>query len=86
MNFQLYQDQLKQYFLNLHYKNNLLPQGYKTFAIEYGTSADWYKYVRNEKYLININNFGKSGTEEEILEYFELDYESVKNYISELLK
>jgi len=68
------------------YKNNLLPQGYKTFAIEYGTSADWYKYVRNEKYLININNFGKSGTEEEILEYFELDYESVKNYISELLK
>lgn len=68
------------------YKENLLPSGYKTFAIEYGVSADWYKYVSNEKYLININEFGKSGTKEEILESFSLDYESVKNYIKELLK
>ena len=54
--------------------------------IEYGVSADWYKYVRGDNYLININNFGKSGTKEEILEYYELDYESVKNYIIDLLK
>ena len=68
------------------YKEKLLPVGYKIFAIEYGSSSDWYKYVRNEKYLININNFGKSGTKDEILEYFELDYESVKNYIIDMLK
>lgn len=68
------------------YKRNLLPEAYKTFVIEYGVSADWYKFVRNEKYLININNFGKSGTKEEILEYFELDFDSIKNYIYDLLK
>lgn len=68
------------------YKENLLPIGYKTFVIEFGSSSDWYRYVRGEKYLININNFGKSGTQEEILEYFELDYESVKNYIKEMMK
>lgn len=68
------------------YKESILPQGYKTIVIEYGSSSDWYRYVRNEKYLININNFGKSGTKEEILEYYELDYESVKKYIVDLLK
>ncbi len=68
------------------YKETIIPTGYKTIALEYSSSSDWYRYVRNEKYLININNFGKSGTKEEILEYYELDYESVKKYIIDLLK
>ena len=68
------------------YKETIIPTGYKTIALEYTSSSDWYRYVRNEKYLININNFGKSGTKEEILEYYELDYESVKKYIIDLLK
>lgn len=68
------------------YKETIIPTGYKTIVIEYGSSSDWYRYVRGEKYLININNFGKSGTKEEILEYYELNYESVKKYIIDLLK
>ena len=72
--------------MNEEYKEEILPQGYRTIVIEYGVSAGWYKYVRGDSYLININNFGKSGTKEEILEYYELDYDSVKNYIIDLLK
>lgn len=68
------------------YKETIIPTGYKTIVIEYASSSGWYRYVRGEKYLININNFGKSGTKEEILEYYELDYESVKKYIIDLLK
>lgn len=68
------------------YKETIIPTGYKTIVIEYSSSSDWYRYVRNEKYLININNFGKSGSKEEILEYYELDYENVKKYIIDLLK
>lgn len=68
------------------YKETIIPTGYKTIVIEYASSSDWYRYVRGEKYLVNINNFGKSGTKEEILEYYELDYESVKKYIIDLLK
>lgn len=68
------------------YKESIIPTGYKTIVIEYSSSSDWYRYVRGEKYLININNFGKSGTKEEILEYYELDYESIKKYIIDLLK
>ncbi len=68
------------------YKESVLPINNNIFALEYASSSDWYRYVKDEKYLININNFGKSGTEKEILEYYELDYESVKNYIIDLLK
>lgn len=68
------------------YKSSIIPEGYKKIVIEYASSSDWFRYVRNERYLININNFGKSGTKEEILEYYELDYESVKNHIIDLLK
>lgn len=78
----------KEIFDNMddEYKEEILPQGYRTIVIEYGVSSDWYKYVRNDNYLININNFGKSGSTKEILEYYELDYNGVKNYIIDLLK
>lgn len=68
------------------YKESILPEGYKTFVIEYASSDGWYKYAKKENYLITINNFGKSGNTKEILEYYELDYENVKNYIKDLLK
>lgn len=73
-------------YMSDEYKEEVLPQGYRTIVIEYATSSDWYKYVTKDEYLININNFGKSGTTEEILEYYELDYENVKKYIMDLLK
>ena len=71
---------------DIKYKESLLPAGYKKIVIEYGSSYSWYKYVYGEKYLININTFGKSGKADDILSNFELDYESVKNRIKKILK
>ena len=68
------------------YKESILPAGYKRFVIEAGCSSDWYKYVYAERYLININEFGKSGTKEELEFYFKLDSESIKKHIKEVLK
>lgn len=68
------------------YKNQILPFGIRKIVIEFGTSNVWYKYVTNKKYLININDFGKSGNKDEVLKYFSLDFESVKNYIKDILK
>ena len=67
-------------------KNQILPFGIRKIVIEFGTSNVWYKYVTNKKYLININDFGKSGNKDEVLKYFSLDFESVKNYIKDILK
>ena len=68
------------------YKELLLPAGYKKIVIEYGSSYSWYKYVYSDKYLININSFGKSGKCNDVLESFELDYESIKKRIKKMLK
>lgn len=68
------------------YQNTLLPAGYRKIVIEYSNDPSWYKYVYDEKYLVNINSFGKSGHKDEVLEYFKLDYDSIKQYIKELLK
>ena len=71
---------------NCTYKEKVLPAGYKKIVIEYGSSYSWYKYVYNEKYLININEFGKSGAKDDILKDYSLDQESIKNYIKKILK
>lgn len=68
------------------YKEELLPAGYKRVVIEFGSSYSWYKYVYSDKYLININKFGKSGFKDDILNEFNLDYESIKKHIKQILK
>lgn len=68
------------------YKASILPNGYKCIAVEYSNSNLWYKYIQNKNYLINLNSFGKSGTKEEVLKSFNLDYETLKERIKELVK
>jgi len=68
------------------YKKELIPIGYKTFVIEAGSSFGWYKFVYNDKYLMTIDKFGKSGTKDEVLEYCNFNYEQIKERIKKLLK
>ena len=71
---------------NEEYKNKLLPIGYKTFVIEAGSSFGWYQFVYNEKYLMTIDKFGKSGTKDEVLDYCDFNYEQIKEKIKKILK
>ena len=68
------------------YKASILPNGYKCIVVEYSNSNLWYKYIQNKNYLINLNSFGKSGTKEEVLKSFDLDYETLKERIKGLVK
>lgn len=68
------------------YKASILPNGYKCIVVEYSNSNLWYKYIQNKKHLINLNSFGKSGTKEEVLKSFDLDYETLKERIKGLVK
>lgn len=67
------------------YKEKILSIGVRTIVIEAGLKLSWYKYVYNDKYLITIDNFGKSGSKDDVLKYFNFDYESIKNRVKELL-
>lgn len=74
-------------FLNsdILYQKEILPDGYKKIVLEYSNCQDFYRFT-NSKYIININTFGCSGKSNDVLKKYNLDYESVKNYIIEILK
>ena len=59
------------------YQNQVLPKGYKRMVLELSNDPTIYRLVKNEDDIININTFGKSGTEDELLTEFELDISSI---------
>lgn len=65
-NINLFLKQDKDYF------EQVLPRGYRRMAIELSNDSNWYRLVNQEDF-IGVQDFGKSGKEEDILSYFELD-------------
>ena len=59
------------------YQNQVLPKGYKRMVIEFSNDPTMYKLVKSSDDIINIDRFGKSGTEEELLTEYELDIPSI---------
>ena len=59
------------------YQNQVLPKGYKRMVLEFSNDPTVYRLVKNDEDVINVNTFGKSGTQEEILSEFELDISSI---------
>ena len=68
------------------YKEELMPLGTKTIVIEFASSQSWYKYVYNKKYLITLDEFGLSGTKEEIYASKKLDLKSITDRVEKLLQ
>lgn len=67
------------------YKNEILPAGVKTFVIEASASLSWYKYVKDKSYMFTIDEFGKSGNKESVLDYFGFTVENIEKQIEEKL-
>ena len=55
------------------YQEQVLPTGYRRMVIELSNDANWYKLINSEEDFIGVNTFGKSGSEKDVLSYFELD-------------
>ena len=45
----------------------------------------WYRFTKPE-YTIGVNDFGFSGTKDEVLEKMGFDYESILKRIEEIVK
>lgn len=67
------------------YKLELFPRGAKTFVLEYGSSFGWEKFVISSDYLFTIDKFGKSGSKDEVLNYFEVNLENIIERIKKLI-
>ena len=67
------------------YKNQIIPSMVKTFVIEASNYEGWYEFVYNDKYLINIKNFGCSGKPNDVLNKLDFSYEQIKARITRVL-
>lgn len=68
------------------YQECILPKGYKKFVIEAGSKLGWEGFVYNENYLFTVDDFGTSGTKEEVYKYCNFDYDTIKNKIKKLIR
>ena len=68
------------------YQEEILPKGVRTIVIEAGSKYGWEGFVYSDKYLITLNNFGYSGTKEEVLKEMNFDYDHILQKVIKLLK
>lgn len=70
----------------IEYKQELFLAGAKIIVIEASNDPKWNEFVYNKKYLLNINDFGISGTKQEIMDYFDFNFEKLLEKTEKLLK
>jgi len=68
------------------YQDSIIPKGYRTIVIEAGSKYGWESFVYDSKYLITMDNFGKSGSKDEVLTEFGFSYEKMLEKVISLLK
>jgi len=71
---------------NNEYKESIIPKGYRTIVIEASCKYGWESFVYDSKYLITIDNFGLSGTTDEVLDEFGFSYTKLLEKVINLLK
>ncbi len=55
------------------YREQVFPRGYRRMVIELSNDANWYRFISSEEDFIGINTYGRSGSESELISFFELD-------------
>lgn len=70
----------------VEYQEQILPKTYRKIVIEGGSSYGWHRFVYSDKYLITVDQFGISGTKDEVLKHCYFDYQTIKQKVEKLLK
>lgn len=70
---------------SVEYKNKILPENSKVIALEASNDSNWYKYVSNNDCFLKVDDFGISGSREEVLVNMQFDYETIKEKIIKLI-
>ena len=75
-------------FLNQEkeYQEKVLPIGVLKIALEAGSSYSWNKLIFQDKFILSIDEFGKSGNSLDVKKEFSFDLDSLEKRIENLLK
>jgi len=68
------------------YQNSVIPKDANVFVIELSSSYSWYKYTKDKEHLFTVDEFGFSGSKEDILNKYGFDSDKIANKIEKLLK
>lgn len=78
---------IERYLENIdEYKQSVIPDGVKVIVIEAGSSFGWHRITDNKIYYLTLDNFGKSGSVNEVLDYMNFSYDKVKERVFEIIK
>ena len=67
------------------YQENVLPIGVKKIIIEAGSSFGWHRIMNSGDEIISLDQFGYSGTKDEVLHAMNFSYEQILSRVKELL-
>lgn len=75
-------------FLNQsqEYIDEILPVEVRKIVIEASSAASWNSIVFNNKYLITLDEFGKSGARQDVYKEYGFDIDSLEEKVENLLK
>lgn len=68
------------------YQESIIPSDTKVFVIELSSSYSWYKYTNKKEHLFTIDEFGLSGSRDELLKKYGFTSEKIAEEIEKLLK
>ena len=71
---------------NKDYIEEILPVGIRKIVIEASSKMPWNEIVFNKKYLITLDNYGKSGKKDDVYKEFGFDIDSLETKVENLLK
>ncbi len=67
------------------YKKELLPNNVLKIAIELSTTNNYQKYT-SDKFIIGINDFGYSGSKNDVAEKMLVDFKSIKSRVEKIIR
>ncbi len=70
---------------NKEYQKQVIPDGVTKIVIEAGSSFGWHRLSNDHMNYITIDDFGASGTKDEVLKHMNYDYETVKARVFEIM-
>ncbi len=71
---------------NDKYQEMLLPKTIRTFTLEFSSKNGWYDLATSKDYIFGIDKYVDGGLKEELLNYYDLNMDSLKAKIIDILK
>ena len=68
------------------YQEEIIPTNTKVFVIEASSSYSWYFLVNSKDYLFTVDEYGKSGTKEDLMKEYGFTSDKISFRIQNLLK